>query len=322
MKVRPILYCSRCLEFDHCRYDGSIISSEIVRNLMDHAEIVHDCPEMGIGLGTPRPPVKIYEDKEGFHLYQPSTEMDHTEDMKSFVDGILNSLGPVDGFILKARSPSCGLNDVKIYGSREKGKHKKLGSGFLGMEVQNRFFDLAVETEKRLLDDRIRDHFLTKLYCLARYRVVMEENSAKSLIDFHSMSKFTLMAYNQSLMREMGRVVSQQKELGIEAALVRYRALLGRALSKGPSYNSHINVLMHCFGFVSTKLGKEERSFFLDSLDLYRDERVPLISLKTMLRSWLIRFDVDYLLDQYYFEPYPEELMRQLDTKKDRELWR
>lgn len=320
--IRPRIYCSRCLEFDHCRYDGSHIGSEIVRNLRDNAEILHECPEMGIGLGVPRKPVKVYEDDTGYHLYQTSTDRDHTDKMVSFVDNLLNGLNDIDGFILKAKSPSCGLDDVKIYASKEKGKQKRMGSGFLGMEVQKRFENLAVETEKRLLDDRIRDHFLTKLYTNARFREVKRSGKPKDLIEFHARSKFLLMAYSQITMREMGRIVSNQKETGIGEAIKQYEQLLGKALSKGPDYTSHINVMMHCFGYVSSELSKDEKDFFMDSLDLYRDDRIPLTTLKSMINSWILRFKVKYLLDQYYFEPYPVELIRSIDGKRERELWK
>lgn len=321
-EVRPRIYCSRCLEFARCRYDGSVIGSQIVKDLMEHAEIVHDCPEAGIGLGIPRPPVKVFEDSEGYHLYQPSTELDHTDKMSKYVDDLLAGMGVVDGFILKARSPSCGMGDVKIYPSKEKGKQKRMGSGFLGMKVEERYSHLAVESEKRLLDERIRDHFLTKLFTIARYRKVMDEMKARTLIDFHSRAKFLLMAYDQNTMREMGRIVSNQKELGIEDAVEGYQKLLGIAMEKGPRYTSHINVMLHGFGYVSSELTSAEKDLFMDSIEMFRDDRIPLTTLKSILRSWLVRFNVKYLLEQYYFDPYPVELTGNYDGKRDRELWK
>jgi uncharacterized protein YbgA (DUF1722 family) len=179
-----------------------------------------------------------------------------------------------------------------------------------------------VETEKRLLDERIRDHFLTKLYTNARFRGVQKEKNPKSLIEFHSRAKHLLMAYNQSLMRDMGRIVSKQKEIGIDTALKEYGSLLGLALSKGPRFSSHINVLMHCFGYVSSDLSDDEKSFFMDSLDLYRDDRIPLNTVKSLIYSWIVRFGEKYLRDQYYFRPYPVELIDTFDGKRDRELWK
>jgi uncharacterized protein YbgA (DUF1722 family) len=179
-----------------------------------------------------------------------------------------------------------------------------------------------VETEKRLLDETIRDHFLTKLYTLARLRKVKETQKARDLIEFHSRHKYLLMAYNQAVMREMGRIVSDQKDLGMEKAISRYSELLSIAMEKGARYTSHINVLTHCYGYISKELSSEERDFFSDSIEMYRDDRIPLTSVKTIVRSWIIRFNVKYLLDQYYFEPYPMELVSGFDEKRDRELWK
>jgi uncharacterized protein YbgA (DUF1722 family)/uncharacterized protein YbbK (DUF523 family) len=320
--IRPKIYCSRCLEFAHCRYDGSVIGSSIVKELMQHSEFIHDCPEMGIGLGVPRPPVKVYEDDQGYHLYQTSTDRDHTDNMVGFVDDLLQSMGEVDGIILKAKSPSCGIGDVKIYPTKEKGRIKRMGSGFLGMEVEKRFSHIAVETEKRLMDERIRDHFLTKLYTNARFRNVRKSGKPKDLIRFHSRAKYLLMSYNQTVMREMGRIVSDQKAIGIGEAFDRYGKLLGEAMARGPRFTSHINVCMHGFGYVSSELTDQEKDLFMQSLDLFRDDRIPLNSLKTMLLSWFLRYKVDYMLDQFYFQPYPIELIQAFDGKRDRELWK
>jgi uncharacterized protein YbgA (DUF1722 family) len=123
-------------------------------------------------------------------------------------------------------------------------------------------------------------------------------------------------------MREMGKIVSKQKEIGIEAAFERYENLLGSALSKGPRYTSHINVLMHCFGYVSSSLTGDEKRFFEDTMELFRDDRIPLTTVKSLMNSWIVRFNVKYLLDQYYFNPYPVELVNAFDGKRDRELWK
>lgn len=57
--TKPILGVSKCLEFDNCRYDGKMIGNDFVRKLKDHVDFVPVCPEMGIGLGNPRPPIRL-----------------------------------------------------------------------------------------------------------------------------------------------------------------------------------------------------------------------------------------------------------------------
>jgi len=111
---RPRIGISRCIELDHCRYNGDSIGSEFVRRLQDHVDLVPVCPEVGIGLGVPRDPIRIVVRGGGRHLVQPSTGRDVTASMISFTDGFLDQLGEVEGFILKSRSPSCGAYDVRI----------------------------------------------------------------------------------------------------------------------------------------------------------------------------------------------------------------
>lgn len=321
-RERPRLLISRCIEFEHTRYDGQIIRSEIVRALKPHADIIHTCPEAEIGLGIPRRPVRIEEDKDGNRLLiQPAFSKDHTDKMRDFVERFLGGLPVIDGVILKSKSPSCGIGDVKIYPIGKKGPAKGRGNGFFGDEILKRYGDLAVEDEKRLLNEDIREHFLTKLFTTSRFREVMEAGDAKALVDFHSDHKFLLMAYDQSTMRKMGRVVADQRSLGVHEALRSYRELLLKAMGKGPGYKPVINVLQHCLGYFKD-LSAEEKGFFLDMIDTYRDGRVPLSALTSVIRSWSIRFDQDYIKRQKFFDPYPEDLIIDHSQYRGRDLWK
>jgi uncharacterized protein YbbK (DUF523 family) len=162
---------SSCLEFDICRYDGQRVSSPAVAYLRNHVEFIPVCPEMELGLGVPRDPIMIISSGDVDRLIQPSTGREITGEMKVFVDSFLDSLVEVDGFILKSRSPSCGIGDVKIFSSLSSEMPTGLGNGFFGSEVLNRFGHLAVEAEDRLNDVRVRDQFLAKLISLHRSRL-------------------------------------------------------------------------------------------------------------------------------------------------------
>jgi uncharacterized protein YbgA (DUF1722 family)/uncharacterized protein YbbK (DUF523 family) len=320
--VKPKVYISRCLGFDHCRFDGAIINNQAVERIKKFVDVVHDCPEMGIGLGVPRRPINIKMGPEEHVLFQPATERDLTEEMQNWVSERLDRIGELNGFILKAKSPSCGMGDVKVYGPTGRGLITGKADGFFGREVRKRFSELALEDEARLQDPTIMDHFLTKLFTLTRFSVARKKGATKNLIDFHSRHKFLLMAYSQKELKELGRMVASQKEEGIDRSWELYSDHLSKAMSKGARYTSHINVLSHCFGYISGRLGEDERGFYLDLLDSYRDDRVPLSTCKEVLRSMIIRFDVEYLKDQYYFRPYPIELAPGYEPKRKRELWR
>ncbi|MDY7041890.1 MAG: DUF523 domain-containing protein, partial [Chloroflexota bacterium] len=151
MKVptRPRVIVSKCLGFAPCRYNGVTINDAFVQRLQPHVTFLPVCPEMEIGLGAPRDPVRIVLMEDQLRLMQPATGADLTDRMRAFADTFLDSLTGVDGFLLKTRSPSCGTKDVKVYpGDRKVGSVAKK-AGFFGGAVVGRFSHLAVEDEGR-----------------------------------------------------------------------------------------------------------------------------------------------------------------------------
>ncbi|MBD3278349.1 MAG: DUF1722 domain-containing protein [Candidatus Aegiribacteria sp.] len=320
--VKPRIVCSRCLGFDHCRYNGLMIRNQVVDALRPHVEFVTPCPEVETGLGVPRRPIRIILKDSRKELYQPATGEHWTEGMLEYTQSFFSSLGPVDGFIMKSRSPSCGILDAKFYTSEDKPGTAGRGAGLFGERVLRDYSSLAVEDDGRLHNPKIRDHFFTKLFTLASFRIVEENGKASDLVEFHSRYKLLLMSYNQSEMRSMGRTVADQKETGLKNAMQNYRQHLEKALHRGRTYRNNINTLQHAFGYVSESLSGDERKFFLDNLEMYREARTPLKTCLDLLRSWILRFNVEYLSDQTFFQPYPEDLNEKFDTYRMKDYWK
>jgi uncharacterized protein YbgA (DUF1722 family)/uncharacterized protein YbbK (DUF523 family) len=286
-----------------------MIVSEFVRRLIGHADLVPVCPEVEIGLGVPRDPIRIVLRGGDRHLVQPSTGRDLTVPMSSFADRFLGGLGEVDGFVLKSRSPSCGMRDVRIYLDGNGGGSVDRRAGLFGQEVLRRLEGLPVEDEARLRNVKLGEHFLTGVFTLRSFRELDNESRMAELIDFHARNKLLLMMYSQTELRHMGRLVANRSSNDMAAILGDYRAHLRKALSKPPRCTSPINVLLHSFGYVSGKMKKEERDLFLQNLDMYRDARIPLSVCLNLMRSYIIRFDVEYLAAQTFFEPFPPEIL-------------
>jgi uncharacterized protein YbgA (DUF1722 family)/uncharacterized protein YbbK (DUF523 family) len=315
--VKPKVVCSKCIEFEHCRYDGQMISSPFVRQLMPHVDFQTVCPEVEIGLGIPRKRIRIVSREDGDHLMQPETGRDFTSEMSDFAASFLDSISEVDGFILKGASPSCGLKDVKIYPKIEKVAPIGKSSGFFAREVLKRFPGLALEDEGRLRNERIRDHYLTKLFTFARFRAASREGKPRTLVDFHSSNKMLLLAYNQTEMRKMGRIVADAGNKGA-TAFGEYLEHLKRAMSKGPRARASINVMLHALGHFKEELGHAEKKHLLDLLEEYRAGRIGITAPIALLRSWGIRFEEGYVLDQSFFEPFPPSLM---EAKEEKDYW-
>lgn len=322
--VRPKVVVSRCLGFDHCRYNGGIISSPIVANLMEYVEFLPVCPEVEIGLGVPRDPLRIILEKGEHRLIQPISGRDVTEAMEAFCTDFLDSAGEIDGFILKYRSPSCGIKNVKVYQSATL-KSAVIGksSGYFGGAVLKAFPYLPVEDEGRLRNSRIKEHFMTRLFMLAAFRNVKSEGRMRDLVTFHSENNYLLMVYSQEELRKLGTIVANKEKKTFQELISEYEKHLYSALSRPPRYTSSINVLMHAFGHFSEKLSSQEKALFFDWIQKYRDGKASLCPAINTIRSWAVRFQDQYITNQTLFEPYPEGLMEvdHIDSHLREDLW-
>ncbi len=320
---RPRLVISRCIEFDPCRYDSSKIPSPIVARLRDYADCIPVCPEIEIGLGIPRATVRIVRKDGSDHLVQPATGRDVTEEMSAFAARFLDSLPPVDGFILKGGSPTSGTRNVRVYPSAEKSAAIAKSAGFFAREVLKRYPELPIEDELRLNNARIRDHFLSAVFTLAAFRGVEATRDREALVRFHADNKLLLLACSQKILREIGRLVASRAEIEPEALFVRYSRMLCAALARVPRYTSNVNVLLHTLGHFSDRISEEEKAYCIRLIDRYKNGHATLGEPRDLLRSWVIRFQDPNLMNQSFFAPYPAELVDLPEeiTDRGRDVW-
>ena len=307
--AKPRVVVSKCLEFAPCRYDGAMISNEFVRRLKHHVEFLPVCPEMEIGLGCPRQPIRVIQTAGQRRLVQPATGHDLTNAMDTFASAFLGTLEGVEGFLLKNRSPSCGIKDVKVYARPDAETPLAKAAGLFGAAVMERFPGAATEDEGRLTNSRLREHWLTNLFLLAEFRAVRARGRMADMVDFHARSKSILMAYHQTVLRRLGRIVANPRRQPMESVLADYAAMLPLALARPPRPSAIVNVLMHCLGQVSDGLSHDEKAMFLDALEKYRARRLPLSALLAMIKAWAVRFGHEGLIGQSLLEPYPEALV-------------
>jgi uncharacterized protein YbgA (DUF1722 family)/uncharacterized protein YbbK (DUF523 family) len=319
--AKPIVVASKCLEFAACRWNGLTIPCETIRRMMPHVEFLPVCPEAELGLGIPRDPIRVVVRGGRRLLLQPATGRDVTDDMQQFVTRHLDGLPDVDGFLLKSRSPSCGTKDVKLHRGPEKNAYVEgRGAGFFGAAVRERFPLHAVEDEGRLLNFRIRDHFLTRIFAFARFRAARATGRMSELVRFQAENKFLLLAHSQKHMRELGRAVANHGRLPFDELADRCERVLREALERPSRPSNDVNVLMHAQGFFSDRLTAGERRYFQDTLARYRAERLPRSAVTAVVRGNAVRFEAAWLLQQTFFQPYPEELADLGDSGKGRDL--
>ncbi len=321
--LKPRIVISKCIEFDTCRYNGQMISSDFVKQLKSFVEFIPVCPEFEIGLGVPRDPIRVVSIEGNLKLVQPNTERDVTKDMVEFSNSFLDKLSDIDGFILKSKSPSCGIKDAKIHTVKGPQPKDPKGPGFFGKAVQEKYPNLAVEDEGRLLNSRIKQHFLTKIYALRKFREVKKSMSKKDLVEYQSYNKLFFGAYSQKETKELGRIVANMDKYPFEKIFQNYEAHLYALFSKPPKCSPNINILLHGFGYISKNLNKKEKEFFFETIDKYRNGNVSLSVPTTILKSWVLRFDEKYLENQSFFEPYPDELLsvEDINSCEVRDYW-
>ncbi len=315
--ARPSVVVSRCLGFEACRYNGEMIPNRFLKRLEPHVDLLTVCPEVEIGLGTPRETIRVVRDGDEQKLVQPKTGRDLTAAMRTFSQSYVLDLPEVDGFILKSRSPSCAVTDTKIYPEKG-GAMLGKGPGFFAAAVLERFPGIYVEDEGRLTNFRIREHFLTRIFTFAAFREAGRRPTMGGLVRFHSERKLLFMALNQTRMRILGRIVANHDRLPVREVFAAYQVELEAAFARQARLVSHINVLMHAFGYFSKELTARERAHFLELLERYRAGKVPLSAAIAVVRALIARFGDEYLESQVYFEPFPEDLVEITDSGKGR----
>jgi len=313
---KPRLVISRCIGFEACRYNGQMLRDGLVELLKGHAEIITLCPEADIGLGTPRKPVRLVQQDGELRMLQPATGVDVSEAMQAYIGTQINELHDIDGFILKGRSPSCGLSGVKVYQSTEPGAMTSRGDGMFAAAVKQHFPLAAMEDEGRLTNFHLREAFLMRLFSLARLRELMSTPSVAALTRFHASHKLLLMCFNQEQMRRCGRIASNGDGLELHALMETYAQAFREALLRDPRQSNVINALYHGYGWVSDGLAPGEKKLFLETIEEYRDDRVTLSTLQHLLKSYVVRFDHEYLGGQYFLDPYPQPLFNLSDSGK------
>jgi uncharacterized protein YbgA (DUF1722 family)/uncharacterized protein YbbK (DUF523 family) len=322
--VKPRIVISKCIEFDFCRYNGQIIRSEIVSRMKPHVEFLPVCPEVEISLGVPRDPIRIIEKQTKKYLLQPNTGRDVSSEMNSFSQEYLSAKKQIDGFLLKAQSPSCGTRDVKIYPAISHSAAVRREAGFFGEQILHHFSNLAVEDEMRLQNPVIREHYFTKIFTFASFRRIKQTASLQQLLTFHTENKFLLMVYNQKELRILGNILANQNKQPLMNVISEYEQHLQKAFSKAPRYTSQINVLDHAFGYISQELKENEKKFYADIIKRFHNGQISFSVLINLVRSWVIRFEQPYLLPQTFFQPYPDELLdaESIKTSNVRDFWK
>ena len=301
---------SACLLGEPVRYDGQHKHDPYITDTLGRFfDFVGVCPEVECGFGVPREPVRLVGDPASPRLVTTRTGIDVTERMQTWCARRVVELEQEDlcGFVLKSRSPSSGMANVKVY--NDKGVAAGKAPGLFGKALMEHFPNLPCEDEGRLNDPDLRENFIERVLTLWRFRqAVRASPTLGTLMAFQARNKYLIQSHHETLMRQLGRDLATLKAWEAPAYIPQYEATMMRALRTLATVRKHTNILQHMLGFLRADVDDADRQELSGIIEDYHRELVPLIVPVTMLRHYVVKHRIEYLQDQYYLNPHPLEL--------------
>lgn len=302
---------SSCLLGNEVRYDGGHKHDRYLTGVLDSwVEWSPVCPEIEVGMGVPRPTIRLERDGDGDRLIEPDAGTDYTGSMARYAKRRVRELARegLDGFVLKRGSPSCGMERVKVW-TKGAPAHKK-GVGHFARRVLEDQPNWPVEEEGRLNDVSLRDHFIERVFCHNRWRVLRSRRLSRAkLVGFHTAHKMLLRAHDESGYRELGRLIGAFGARPDREIFEAYEQQFFATLDRRTTARKHVNVMHHVMGYLKRELSPENKRQILLAIDEYRSGLLPLTVPLALLRYEIESRDIAYVRGQLYLEPHPKELM-------------
>ena len=292
---------SECLTGAPVRYDGGHRVSAWPRAALGGLyEFRPICPEVGIGLGVPRPAIRLVGTPAAPRAVGvEDASIDVSDRLRAYAGTRLPDLDDVDGYVFKARSPSCGLQGVALHVDPH-GPAAAEGTGLFAAEIAGARPALPLEDGENLFEPGALESFVTRTFVHAFWRRTTASGiDAPRLIAFHSACKYLVMAHDVTAYRRLGRLLADLSD-DVEAAARLYLAALMRGLETRPTRSSHANVLQHLKGYLKDATEASERRAVAASIERYRDGDAALEAPLHDLRECLREAGARYAFDQYY----------------------
>ncbi|HEX9306420.1 MAG TPA: DUF523 and DUF1722 domain-containing protein [Anaeromyxobacter sp.] len=303
---------SACLVGRKVRYDGQHKRDAFVADVLGpFVEWVPVCPELEVGMGVPREPIRLVGTSVAPRLVAERSGTDHTDAMLRFAEARVRELEQLDlaGYVTKKDSPSCGLERVRVHPARG-GTPRRDGVGLFVRVLAARLPLLPVEEEGRLNDPALRESFVERIFAHARWKAAVARGMRRAdLVAFHTAHKLALMAHSPAAYRALGALVGGLSKGSSARTVEAYGRGFMDALQVPATRGRHANVLQHVLGYFRGVLPAADRSELADVVADYARGLVPLVVPLTLLRHHVRRSGIAYLAGQTYLDPDPKELM-------------
>lgn len=308
---------SSCLLGSKCRYDGSGSKDGfVVDELSKYFELIGYCPEEKI-FGTPRDTIRLVEVDGDIKVHIGKSSVDVTKQLEESSEFFAKKAKQDDlcGFVLKSKSPTCGLERVKVYQPVNAPSEKK-GVGLFAAQLKKIYPYLPIEEEGRLNDPWLKENFLMQVFSYNDLNEFLKSDpKINDLVKFHTAYKYLIMAKSQSSYKLLGSIVANHDKLPFEQVLENYKLEFLKAIENKGTRKKTYNVLLHIVGYFKKQLSKDEKEHIIDTCNEYKEGIIPLIAVTKLINLYVKKFDEKYLKKQKFLHPYPKELSLRSDIK-------
>ncbi|MEK9133229.1 MAG: DUF523 and DUF1722 domain-containing protein, partial [Pseudomonadota bacterium] len=234
--------------------------------------------------------------------------IDVTDKLAAYGKHQAHALENLSGYIFKSKSPSCGLERVKVYHAASAPAANGRGiyaDAFLAAQPW-----LPAEEEGRLSNPRLRGNFIERVFVYRRWQELVARGlTVPRLVEFHTHHKLALMAHDVTAYRALGRLVAQAGRRNLKEFGHDYILRLMDALRRPATPARHANVMMHLMGYLKMQLDAEDKAELLEMIHAYRRSEMPFVAPLTLLKHYFRRFPNPTIMHQTYLHPDPRELL-------------
>ncbi|MEZ5470839.1 MAG: DUF523 and DUF1722 domain-containing protein [Marinicella sp.] len=301
---------SACLLGHQVRFNGSHKNSVFCHDVLSQwFDFVPLCPEVEIGMGIPREPIRLVKENKQIRVKNVTDHSrDYTSQLHQLADSKAAELTDLCGYIFMQKSPSCGVFRVKVYNPKGMPEVNP-AMGAFAYKLKQHLPLLPMEEAGRLNDIRLRENFIIRVFAHHDWRKhVLATPEPKNLVAFHTRYKFLLQAHSEGDYRKLGQIVAEAGVKPMSQILSEYFNLFTVCLTHVAKINNHVNVLLHILGFLKSKIPSEVKQSILSLIERYKEQKIHLIVPITMLKHYVEIHQIEYLLNQKYLSPYPYEL--------------
>lgn len=306
----PTFGVGACLVGQKVRYNGDAKKPQaIIEQLKQHAQFQSFCPEVAIGLGVPRPTLRLVEKPQGLILTDSEHHQEnYTQAMLDYGQKVLQEAPNLCAYILVKGSPSCGYQRVKRYND-EGHSLKADAEGFFTKSLRLHEPLLPMEDEGRLNDPAILESFLSRAYTYHHWKLLTQQGiTLHLLIEFWARYKYLLMAHDIEAYKQCGRILAKGKQDDLTTKANDFITTLMQGLQKPATRKKRSNVLQHIQGYLKNHISNDDKQELIRLIDQYREGIVPLVVPMILLQHHFKTANMPYINQQVFMQPYPENI--------------